>query len=78
MPRFCEDIQAGDKVIVDTRKGRQSVKVIGTATMDIDSEGFKLLCAATGATLPLKKVLKRYTTIDMEYTSTEVSVWEKP
>ena len=66
MPAYA-NLQSGDLVIVDTKHGEQEARVIQTATTYTSDDEYKMLMAATGATLPLKKVLRKVEFRELSY-----------
>lgn len=52
-------LRDGDKVLVDTCKGESQALVVGDSFC-VDSCALKSIAAATGATLPLRKVIGKY------------------
>ena len=66
MPKYG-NLNAGDKVVVETKKGEQEATVVASATVFDDEEDFNMILKASGATLPLKKVLKKVTLHDLYY-----------
>lgn len=55
-------LKAGDKVIVETKKGEAEATVERVYTVNTtDKEEFEFIMMASGASLPLKKVLKKVT-----------------
>ena len=66
MPRYC-DLKPGDLVVVDTKHGEQEARVVVATTMYFGEDDYKMILAATGATLPLRKVLKKVVYRDLFY-----------
>lgn len=54
-------LKVGDGVIVETGRGEQVGEVLAICTLDPnnDPDMVSILCKSTGATLPLKRVLKK-------------------
>ena len=75
MPRYS-GLKPGDLVIVDTKHGEQEARVIVTETMYTDGDDYKMILAATGATLPLKKVLRKVTFRNLNYDEDDLAVFE--
>lgn len=57
-PRFSY-LKTGDEVIIESKQGAKKVKVKDVLSVNDESEIFKFVVAASGATLPLRKVLKK-------------------
>lgn len=64
-----ETLREGSEVIVDTASGNQKVKVVSTNTManDPNDSDTKFLMLVSGATWPLKRVLSRVETRDLDW-----------
>ena len=61
-------LKTGDKVIVENKKGESEATVERVYTVNTkDREEFEFIMMASGATLPLKKVLKKVTYRDFKY-----------
>ena len=54
-------LKVGDGVIVETERGEQVGEVLGICTLNPnnDPDMVSILCKSTGASLPLKRVLKK-------------------
>ena len=65
-PAFTRFI-GGQSVIVDTRYGEMPATVISSLTVSEGSETYDFIVKATGAKLPLKRVLSVITTKELEY-----------
>ena len=76
MPRYG-NLKPGDLVVVETKHGEQDARVIQTATTYTTDDEYKMLIAATGATLPLKKVLRKVEFKELRYDEEDLSVWEQ-
>lgn len=75
MPRYS-NLKPGDLVIVDTKHGEQEARVIVTETMYTDGDDYRMILAATGATLPLRKVLRKVTFRELDYDEDDLAVFE--
>lgn len=75
MPRYA-DLKPGDLVIVETKHGEQEARVIQTATAYTTDDEYKMLMAATGATLPLKRVLRKVVFRDFSYDDEDIPAEE--
>lgn len=63
------NLKAGDKVIVETKKGESEATVVKSYTIDrIDKSAFDFILTASGVSLPLKRVLKKVTYKNFIYT----------
>lgn len=60
-------LRAGDRVQVSTRYGDADGRVVECATVDKDSESYRMICAAANATFPLRRVNGRIDFIQYEY-----------
>lgn len=65
-PAFSQ-FDKDELVICDTKYGKQPAKVIASCTAEVGSEVYQMICAASGATMPLKKVLERVQYIELKY-----------
>lgn len=69
----------GDRIIVETKKGDFPATVVGfDSYVTEDSSAFKMLVKATGATLPLKRVIARFIKIDWPEEIEETEETEEP
>ena len=68
---FCappwSGLKTGDEVIVDTKKGEQPATVVTKTLVEKDSEVYGFILESTGATLPLRRVLKKIEYKTFEY-----------
>ena len=64
---YNQILKPGDTVIVDTKFGEAGGKVVVCDSFLEDSAAFKFIIAASGATLPLRRVLKRLVEYVMDY-----------
>ena len=64
---YNQILKPGDTVIVDTKFGEAEGKVVVCDSFLEDSAAFKFIIAASGATLPLRRVLKRRVEYVMDY-----------
>lgn len=71
MPRY-EYIEKGQKVIVDMVGGPQDAIVVSTCSTMSDSDEFDMIMQAAGATIPLKKVLKKIREEELVYENDEL------
>ena len=69
-------LNEGDKVIVETYKGESMATVLKCASVAKDSEELDVIVSASGASLPLKKVLQKVKFIDFQYDDEEESADE--
>lgn len=60
-------LRKGDKVIVETKQGEQMAEVERVYTARNSGEELDFILIASGATLPLKRVLKKVTYKEFEY-----------
>lgn len=60
-------LKKGDEVIVDTKKGEQPAIVQSKTIVEEGSEVYSFILESTGATLPLRKVLKVVFYRELEY-----------
>ena len=68
---FCSFLKAGDMVIVGTRCGEQPAFVVDVHQCEKNSYELQFIVAASGATLPLKRVLKKVEYKDFTYEQEE-------
>lgn len=61
------DLKNGQRILVDTVKGEQSATMIGDSFM-VDERALKSIMLATGAYLPIKRVLGTEKRIKVEQT----------
>ena len=67
MPAFAA-LDQGDSVIVETKNGEKEAVVMATATIyGSDSDEYQMIVKAAGASLPLKRVLKRVVCHELDY-----------
>lgn len=64
-------LKKGDDVIVDTIRGEHPAFVVDAITVDIDSDTFNFIVDSMEATLPLKRVLKKFDYKTFEYEEDE-------
>ena len=74
-PRYSR-LDPGDHVIVETRHGEEEANIIETATVYDTDDEYKMLLAATGVTLPLKKVLRKVELRELRYDEDDLAVFE--
>ncbi len=74
-PRYSS-LKPGDRVIVETKHGEEEASVIESATVYDTDDEYKMLLAATGATLPLKKVLRKVEFSELRYDEEDLAVFE--
>lgn len=60
-------LHEGQELVVDTQCGEQPATVISAYTVEKDSDLYNFIIKATGATLPLKKVLSKVNYKKLEY-----------
>ena len=70
MPRY-ENLKEGDRVVVDTKQGEQEAEILETATVCEDEPEYRMILKAAGATLPLKRVLRKIAYRECEYEDDE-------
>lgn len=60
---YHSDLNTGNEVIVETRRGRQKATVVSSLSVndenDIDRKTIDFILKTTGAMMPLKKILSR-------------------
>lgn len=76
MAPFISAVNKGDTVVVDTAAGERKAKVINVMSINTEREEYAFIIDATGATLPLKRVLSKVTRIDLNYKEYEGAVAE--
>ena len=65
-PAFSH-LKDGDSIIVEACGGESMVEVLEVYTVDEENEVFDFIIKATGARLPLNKVLKRLVYDELKY-----------
>ena len=70
MPKY-ENLKEGDRVIVDTQKGEQEAVIVESATVCEDDSEIQMIIKAAGATLPLRRVLRKIVYKEFEYEEDE-------
>ena len=66
MPRYA-DLKAGERVIVETKKGEQEATVVSATTVFKGEPEYDMIRIAAGAKEPLKRVLKKVVYRDLFY-----------
>lgn len=61
-------LKEDDEVLVDTARGQQHAYVKACETFDTNSDLYLFILQATKATLPLRRVLGKYTYRELVYT----------
>lgn len=56
-PPWSKKLVKNNVVIVDTKNGEQTAHIVGVITVDAYSDEFEFIIKASGASLPLRKVL---------------------
>ena len=74
VPSYC-GLNKGDRVIVETSHGEQEAVVKYTNTVSFEDDDFNMIVAASNATLPLKRVLKKVIYKDLKYDDEELALW---
>lgn len=64
-------LHKGDRVFCATIHGRREAVVENVITVRVDSDIFEFACAASGAYLPLKRVVAKIIVEEMKYTEEE-------
>lgn len=67
----CSYLKKGDRVIVETKHGEKMATVERCYTTDKVGEELDFILIASGATVPLRKVLKKVTYKEYEYEDEE-------
>lgn len=65
------NIKAGDEVLVETRHGNKHATALGRELFEVGSERYEFIIEASGATLPLKRVLGYYKYTEFDYKEEE-------
>ena len=65
-PKFSY-LKPNDEVIVETKLGNLSAKVVQSITIDVESEVYGFITSMYRVTLPLKKVLAKVRYSEFEY-----------
>ena len=60
-------IEDGTEVLVETRRGNQRATVIGSQFAEVGSDMYNFLLEVSGAKLPLKHVLGKFTFTEYKY-----------
>lgn len=70
-PAWSLDLKEDDEVLVDTSKNPERAIVEAHITMEIESDKYYFLLLATGATLPLPRILGKYNFNKLTYENEE-------
>lgn len=68
---LASGLKENDLVVVDTKRGENVASIVSIETVEVGSNEFNFIIKATGAKLPLKKVLKKMVFREMEYKEDE-------
>ncbi len=70
-------LDKGDRVIVDTVRGQKEAVVVSTCSAMPGSDELGMIMKAAGATMPLKKVLKKIREEELVYKDDELDPEEE-